>query len=934
MTLEGFLELLRDVKPSGSGYTARCPAHDDTRNSLSIKAGPRSILVKCHAGCETKAVVTAMNLTLKDLFYDQGKRRERKREASRLVAAYDYRDADGVLLFQAVRLEPKQFFQRRPHPTRPDQWLMGLDAGYYVLGRDGAWYRHREDSDERPAGGIEVNALTQVCYRLDEIAALMPPRVVVVEGEKDADRLWELGIPATTNAAGAGKWRASYSDDLAGAGVRELILVPDHDAPGVRHMADVLKHSTAIGLQCRWLALPGVPDKGDTSDWLAACAPEVDRRRAFIALMDVAPLVKDPPADVAHFLGGAARAAAPAGVPPVPPDLGRYLVDELGRLCLIRSLPQGGTTVEALCNFDAWILEELRRDDGIEVRYEYKIQGRLETGEMLRPITLPADRYRGMGWVDTAWGAHAVTYAGQSKLDHLRVAIKVRSTPVSRRVFTHTGWREVDGHLRYLNGAGAIGDASVEVDIGPMSSRYRLPTVPTRAREGMTQSLRNLRHIGRRALIASIHGTLFRAPLCHAYDAPYTLYVVGKTGIGKTTLAALMMNHFGDFDSAAAFKYDWASSEGSIRELAFTMKDIVVALDDLVRHPNVVESRILEAKAATLIRAQANRTGKGRLTADLAQRDVHAPRGLIYITAETYVPGESVQARTFTINARKGDVDFDAVVDAMRARDLLREGMAGYIEWLAPQINRAEFRRSLESRTFELRQAIAEQASGRDAHPRVMEILAHVALGIEQSLQYAQEIGAATPSEADDVFAESWEQLLEATLEHGSDVAGLRPTTVFVELFQSLLLDRRLCLLKEYTELATHRAPPVPVGWVTPEFIYIIPGDGINQLYRALRDVGETFPIPRERLARELIEDGLARAGTDGKTSRVVKVSGRPMRCYVLLRRALEEVIGHPFVIPGLDDPPETSPPPARQATLPVDPSEPTPKDRDDQVPF
>jgi len=103
--------------------------------------------------------------------------------ARREVRAYDYVSEADELLFQVVRFEPKDFRQRRP--DRKGGWIWNLDGARRVL------------------------------YRLpDVIEALASDRAVfIVEGEKDADALWRLGIPATCNAGGAGngKWRASYS---------------------------------------------------------------------------------------------------------------------------------------------------------------------------------------------------------------------------------------------------------------------------------------------------------------------------------------------------------------------------------------------------------------------------------------------------------------------------------------------------------------------------------------------------------------------------------------------------------------------------------------------------------------------------------------------------------------------------------------------------
>ena len=71
--IHDFLSLLNGVKPSGSSFVARCPAHDDRQQSLSVSEGDDGrILVKCFAGCEIRDIVAAVGLKLNDLFASGG----------------------------------------------------------------------------------------------------------------------------------------------------------------------------------------------------------------------------------------------------------------------------------------------------------------------------------------------------------------------------------------------------------------------------------------------------------------------------------------------------------------------------------------------------------------------------------------------------------------------------------------------------------------------------------------------------------------------------------------------------------------------------------------------------------------------------------------------------------------------------------------------
>ncbi|MFO8006213.1 MAG: DUF3987 domain-containing protein, partial [Candidatus Brocadiia bacterium] len=244
---------LDGVKKAGPNqWTARCPAHEDHNPSLSVGRGRDGrALVKCHAGCAMADVLSAVGLSKSDLFTDSRSRwdsppgtRHSVRNAAknagwpgRIVAEYDYTDGQGNLLFQVVRLEPKGFRQRRPDGN--GNWT---------------WY---------------VDGTPRVLYHLPDLLAADPSAwVFVVEGEKDADALAEIGLIATTNPGGANSW-GHLSDDSALHG-RRVAIVPDRDRPGGRHAQDVAARLHGKAADVRIVDLGRVEgfEGKDVSDWL------------------------------------------------------------------------------------------------------------------------------------------------------------------------------------------------------------------------------------------------------------------------------------------------------------------------------------------------------------------------------------------------------------------------------------------------------------------------------------------------------------------------------------------------------------------------------------------------------------------------------------------------------------------------------------------
>jgi len=159
----------------------------------------------------------------------------------KIVATYDYRDERGQLLFQSVRREP---------------------------GADGAKKDFRQCRPDGKGGRTwNLQGVRLVPYRLPELLAADPGRpVCVAEGEKDADNLAAIDLIATTNPMGAGKWKADYNQYFQG---RRVIILPDNDEVGKKHAATVADNLRGVAASVLTVELPGLPAKGDVSDWLA-----------------------------------------------------------------------------------------------------------------------------------------------------------------------------------------------------------------------------------------------------------------------------------------------------------------------------------------------------------------------------------------------------------------------------------------------------------------------------------------------------------------------------------------------------------------------------------------------------------------------------------------------------------------------------------------
>lgn len=230
MDVHDILSRLQGVNGGGGQWSARCPAHDDKRQSLSISQGKDGqVLLKCHAGCTVESITSALGIEVKDLFQHQEQR-------PHVVATYTY--PTGA---QKLRYSDKHFSWR--HPDGKGGWeynRKGVPHSLYVAG--------------------DLSGVVCVCV-----------------GEKDCDSLHKLGYDAVTgeDGAGPGKWRKEYTEQLKGLSV---VIFQDNDQVGRDYaqetavaLSKVCPLVKVLDLARMWSS---IPEHGDVSDLIAHFGPE------------------------------------------------------------------------------------------------------------------------------------------------------------------------------------------------------------------------------------------------------------------------------------------------------------------------------------------------------------------------------------------------------------------------------------------------------------------------------------------------------------------------------------------------------------------------------------------------------------------------------------------------------------------------------------
>lgn len=343
-----YSRFLPDLKKIGSNeMTSICPFHTDRHPSFFVNN--INGLYHCF-GCQSSGNMfsfyakmhdldtrTDFPKILKDISTMFGISQDDHPDRTNVKTRYDYLDATGTLKYQIERLDPKSFRIRRPD-------------------ENGGWVYDKKD-------------LSIIPYHLPEI--MKSSQVIVVEGEKDADNLVNIGLTATTNPFGAGKWPDDFGPYFDG---KNVILIPDNDAVGIKHMHKVAENLKSHAVSIKWINLPDIPEKGDVSDFISQFTDKEAAAERLAMMIDDAPLYEDKEATLSdeserdvdgrrgfHFISAAELLSSPKPIDWLirgyldanslsmvfgdPGSMKTFLALDLG-LCVATSIPWHGHTTD------------------------------------------------------------------------------------------------------------------------------------------------------------------------------------------------------------------------------------------------------------------------------------------------------------------------------------------------------------------------------------------------------------------------------------------------------------------------------------------------------------------------------------------------------------------------------------------------------------
>lgn len=580
---------------------------------------------------------------------------------------------------------------------------------------------------------------------------------------------------------------------------------------------------------------------------------------------------------------------------------GNYHIEN-GRIVWNKITHDGDISIP-LAGFTARISKEILLDNGINSRRQYEIQGILADGTPLPTIRIPASTFTGMNWVSDRWGTRAVMAAGSSLKDRLREAIQLYSNNrgiEAQQVFTHTGWRTVNGHMVFLD-ASCV-EAEMELSAGLRS--YQLPHVCVDPRTACRASLYFLK-MAPLSITVPLLSVQYLAPLSEFLHPAFTLWLCGQSGSFKTTTAALALCHYGNFDTRN-LPASWESTDNTLERLACEAKDIPLLIDDYYPQATWKDQKLLEQKVARIVRAQGNLAGRGRMKADTSLREPYPPRGIIISTGEQLPSiGISGIARLFKIEVNPGDINIPTLNRCQQQAHLYAGAMRAYLDYLVPQMS---YLKGKLPREFS---EIRAKATVGNEHFKVPEAVAWLFIGFELAVNFWMSVGAVSEGEASELLKNGWETLNHLGESQASTIHEEDPCTCFLETIATLLAQKRVYFAERKTGAAAEnaeawgwtsfensvgdrkfrlRGQSELLGWIEDSTIYLIPEAAYKVVTKFCRDQGEPFPISKTEILRRLERDKILIPFENDERTKSIYCGGLNHRVAQIRSSALDKI--------------------------------------------
>jgi hypothetical protein len=369
-------------------------------------------------------------------------------------------------------------------------------------------------------------------------------------------------------------------------------------------------------------------------------------------------------------------------------------------------------------------------------------------------------------------------------LDEIRTAISRNSDAEVRRYLTSQGWAADFSQYVVANGyvdadgyhetAGGADVPAIDLSGHERAKWLGLRRLdPAELRQVKLHVLDDLMGINDRNVVsAMLAGVVLSIMIRQAEIGSWpVLWFAGLTGSGKSLLACMGMNFFGDFGRPGSGRYlSWKSTGKSIQSAGYDFRDAMFLVDDYKRED------VKHSDCVMVLQCYADRTGRSRLRSDATMNTTKPIRGLMVSTGEDFPDSNaSGRGRAVVIRVPNPEKDIDRVTRCLEHCHLYRGWTAAFIAHAI----RNDLGKKFKARVDYWQRRYLERISGRTNDTRIATNHACMAAAFELFADFMRDAW----DEADQAaraFAEEF--IAGLVVDAAGDVEEETPARIFLRI--------------------------------------------------------------------------------------------------------------------------------------------------------
>lgn len=548
-----------------------------------------------------------------------------------------------------------------------------------------------------------------------------------------------------------------------------------------------------------------------------------------------------------------------------------------------------GTETTQIANHSPILKNLLTVDDGTEITEKIVFQP-LRAGRMWKSETLTLKDILSAN-PNENFGAGCRIYIGKSTKQFYSQFMQIQAEKAeSKTLFKHTGFTEIDGKRVFLN-------QNFSVDENGLTNKYDVVLDGKLDKYGFTDEkspdryktlIEDLPKIAPKELVYPCLAYSFLTPLNRLLrecgcEPRFVMYLCGKTGTNKSTIANLFLNFFGKFYEGETSPLSFNDTENASCYTLSLLDSTCTLLDDRIPDLNRQIQLNMENREQAILRAIGDRAGKQRLNADSTLKPVHRPVANCFITSEEIFKGvgESGTARAFCCEIQPDTVKSRELFKVQTNKSHLNQIMSEYIQFVIQ--NWDKLKSELKNKFYELRDKARSVG-----HGRLAESVAHLEIGILTMCKWLQSIEIITEAQTQKLCESAWNVFFSLAQQQQQRIVSATPTTMFINAISQLINSNSLNIatLNKDNEVLLATSITDIIGYEDNNYFYFYPDKIYNAVCQFYSAQESCFPSGKTSLFRNLKQEGIIECEDKSATKKKkIKRGGKDCRQRLLWLR-------------------------------------------------